>query len=390
MKICLVHNSYGAYSGEEAVVAGQEQMLLEAGHKVVSFTKTSEGLNQSAMKKIDAFFSGIYSRKSKREFEQFLKVEKPDVINIHNLYPLISPSILSVGYEAGIPIVMTVHNVRLICPNGLFFTHGEICEKCSEGKEYWCVLKNCEQNLMKSTGYALRAAFARITKMYQKYVTLYTCLTRFQRNKLISAGYPKEKMVILSNFSRQPEVDVEYNGGEYIGFVGRISPEKGIPNILRAAQKIPDIPFKFAGNYERMKKLIEKAPPNAEFVGPLGQDELDVFYANIRILVLASECYESFPLVLTEAMYRKIPVISSWYGGLSDIVIDGSTGLLVKPQSSKDLATQIKYLWEKPDLCKKFGEEGYQRAMKKYTPAVYIKYLMLIYERAITERNSKL
>lgn len=145
MEVLLAHNEYGKYSGEESVVATQIRCLDNAGIKVRTYTRESnkiKGLNGE----ITAFFSGFYNYKVKQEFVDIIEKRRPDVIHIHNLFPLISPSIFSVASKYEIPIVMTVHNYRLMCPNGLYFDGNEICTACTTGfKELNCVLRNCEK-----------------------------------------------------------------------------------------------------------------------------------------------------------------------------------------------------------------------------------------------------
>jgi glycosyltransferase involved in cell wall biosynthesis len=138
-------------------------------------------------------FSGIHNLFSKAAFGRFLRETRPDVVHIHNLYPLISPSILPACTAQGIPVVMTVHNFRLACPNGLLLSHGEVCHRCLGGREYWCVFRNCEDSFFKSAGYALRTAAARMLRRYYDHVDHFLCLSAFQRDLLIREGMPGER-----------------------------------------------------------------------------------------------------------------------------------------------------------------------------------------------------
>ena len=167
MKILFIHNKYAKFSGEEAVVESQIKLLRDNGHQVITYFRCSEELEHMSNAKIKAFLSAFHNPNSVKEIKKILEKEKPDLVHIHNLYPLISPAILPAIKEKGIPIVMTVHNYRLLCPNGLFFSNGKICEKCTgAGKEINCIINNCEGSLFKSTGYALRNFWARTKKYY--------------------------------------------------------------------------------------------------------------------------------------------------------------------------------------------------------------------------------
>ncbi len=180
MRILVIHNDYGKFSGEEHVVESLSHLLKDNSYEVVHFSRSSAELYQTRSGKIRAFFSGIYSFSSKKAMRRLLVEYKPDIAHVHNLFPLISPSVLGECRKAGVPVVMTVHNYRLICPNGLFMTNGRICKKCCSGREYWCILRNCEKNLFKSIGYALRNYIARTLRFFLDNVIMYLCITEFQ------------------------------------------------------------------------------------------------------------------------------------------------------------------------------------------------------------------
>lgn len=155
MKILLVHNNYGKYSGEEAVVDKMTEMLQARGIDIAFYRQTSEGSRETLGGKIKGFLCGIYSPEGIRGMREALRRERPDVVNVHNLYPFISPAALQECRKAGVPVVMTVHNFRLVCPTGLFMRNGAPCEICLErGNEWSCLRHNCEHSLLKSAGYS--------------------------------------------------------------------------------------------------------------------------------------------------------------------------------------------------------------------------------------------
>lgn len=383
MKMYLVHNSYGKFSGEEAVVEAQARLLRKNGHEVVEFLRCSEEIFRRRFAKSSAFFSGIYSISSGREIRRLLAENKPDIVHIHNLFPLISPSILPECRKANVPVVMTVHNYRLICPNGLFMAHGRVCEKCRRGREYNCFLNNCEGSLFKSLGYGLRNYVARKKKYFRNNVTFYCAQTEFQKQKLIAEGYPATRIVVIPNMVKDTCVHHINNSGDFVGYVGRVSPEKGISTLIEATAMCPDVLFKAAGNYDRMPELIVQTPDNFEFLGSIQSKKLGDFYALSRFIVLPSICFEGFPSVLLESMIQSKPVIASRIGGLPEIVEDGVTGLLFEPGNAKDLSEKIRYLWGRPELCRKMGQRGREKALREYSPEKYYERLMAVYEKAI-------
>ena len=383
MRVCIIHNCYGSFSGEEAVVEGTKRLLREKGHEVVEFVRSSADIRGMRFGKARAFFSGVYSWSARRRMRELLRAARPDVVHVHNVYPLISPSVLVECRRAGVPVVTTVHNYRLVCPNGLHMVNGSVCEKCCGGREYWCILRNCTGEFFKSVGYALRNWVARKWRLFLDNVTLYVALTEFQRSRLIAAGFSAERLVVIPNMANAPNGKVEPGLGDYVGYVGRISPEKDIPTLLAAARMCPDIPFKAAGAYDRMPHLPGEAPSNFEFLGHLDAERLEAFYAGCRIVVLCSKCFEAFPKVLPEAMLRGKPVVCTRIGGLPDIVDDGITGLLFEPEDASDLASKLGQLWEHPDLCRRLGEAGRAKALREYSPEAYYRRIVPLYERAM-------
>jgi glycosyltransferase involved in cell wall biosynthesis len=278
---------------------------------------------------------------------------------------------------------MTVHNYRLVCPNGLHMVNGEVCEKCSGGREYWCILRNCTGSLPKSLGYALRNYVARKLRLFLDNVTVFIALTEFMRGRLAAAGLPADRIVVIPNMASNTAAGLDGRPGEHVGYVGRVSPEKDIPTLLGAARMCPEIPFKAAGSYERMPHLVAEAPRNFQFLGHLDAGRLRQFYAGCRMLVLSSKCFEAFPTVLPEAMSHGKPVVCSRIGGLPEIVDDGVTGLLFDPGNAGELAEKVRYLWGRPELCRKLGEAGREKALREYSPQTHYERLVRAYQKAI-------
>jgi glycosyltransferase involved in cell wall biosynthesis len=382
MKILLIHNNYGKTSGEEIMFNRIVELLCSHGHVVECFCRNSSEIS-SLFDKANAFFSGIYSFSSRNKMRQLLLQYKPDVIFVKNVFPQISPSVLVEARRNKIPVVMCCANYRLICPHGVFLRSGNLCEKCSGGREYWCILHNCEGSFSKSLGYALRNYVARKNRFFLDNVTLYYVFTEFQRQLMSKKGIPPERIHVIPNMVGSSEVATCRTLGDYVGYVGRVSPEKGVSLLLAAAAMNPDIPFKIAGAYDRMAYLLKTAPPNVEFLGHLGQDTLVRFYAGCRIVVLPSLCYETFGLSLAEAGIRGKSVICSRIGGLPEIVEDGVTGLLFEPGNAGDLAEKIRYLWDRHEVCRKMGQAGREKALREYSPEKYHERLIAVFKKAI-------
>lgn len=368
MKILIAHNDYGKYSGEEAVVERMQAMLASRGHKVAMFRMTSAGKRETLKGKIHGFLAGIYSPSGVRSMREAIEREKPDIVNIHNLYPFISPPALKECKKAGVPVVMTVHNYRLMCPTGLFLRNGDICRDClTRGSEWSCIRHNCEASLLKSIGYAVRNASARMFRLYKDGVDQFACLTNFQKDILIQAGFAPDKICVIPNFIETgPHVDPAQ--GEYVAYCGRLSYEKGIDLLIEVARRLSDIPFKVAGEC-RDESLLNDIPKNMTLIGHLGKDKLGEFYRNARFVTIPSRCYEGFPMTVLEAASYGKPCIVPRHGGFPDIIRERSEkgGEYFNPGDIESLAESIRQLWDDRKETERLGEKIKQRLEEEYT-----------------------
>lgn len=373
MKILIVHNNYGKYSGEEAVVDKMATMLQSHKHTVCFYRLTTEGARDTISDKIKGFTAGIYSHSGVKGMAEILLKEKPDIINVHNLYPFISPAALFECKKAGIPVVMTVHNFRLICPTGLFMRNGKPCEQCLDRKNEWsCIKYNCEHSIFKSIGYTLRNVYARWTKAYLRNVDMFACITEFQKKKLIEAGYDKNKITVIPNSIDAP-CSYTPTSGEYIAYIGRLSYEKGYDLLVEVARKHPEIKFCFAG--AQREKNNTEIPKNVEFKGYLQKKELSKFIQESRFIVIPSRCYEGFPMAILEAACHGKPAIASNHGGFTEIIGQGENaiGKLFEPSNTDDLDKQIAELWNNQTLTEELGEKAFKKLKKHYDSEVIYK-----------------
>ncbi len=387
MKTLQIHNYYRFSGGEEIMFEAISRMLRKKGRKVFIFERKSDNI-QGLWGKICAFREGIYSNSSKKELSYILTREHPDVVHVHNVYPLISPSVLVACRQFDVPAVMTCHNYRFTCPTSLHLLNGTVCELCCDGREYWCVLKNCRGNILESIAYALRSTLARKLHLFNSNVTIFIALTEFARRRLVEAGFPEEMIVVVPNMVSIPDSITNSTGGRYVAFAGRISPEKGIDTLI-AATRLTGLPVRLAGDGPILNKLVGRAPENAEFAGLLDTQKMAAFYRGARFLVLPSKWFEVCPMVIIEAMSHGLPVIASRIGGIPEIVEDGVTGFLFEPGNAKELAEKMKLLWENTDLCRQMGKAGREKAIREYSEDVYYERLMTVYKKAI-EMNMEL
>jgi glycosyltransferase involved in cell wall biosynthesis len=372
MKVILVHNDYGKYSGEEAVVDKMAVMLSGLGHDVAQLRMSTADARENISGKIRGFISGLYCPSGIKAMRKAIEREHPDVINVHNLYPFISPAALRECKKADIPVVMTIHNFRLMCPTGLFMRDGKPCELClQKGNEWGCVRYNCEQSMLKSIGYAARNAIARIKRHYIDCVDIFACITDFQRQKLIEAGFPKEKLIVIPNSIDVPNKPHMGTVGDYVAYSGRISREKGVDLIIDAARLHPEIQFRFAG-VVRDNELVDNLPANVKLMGYLSGDTLKQFYGDARFFVMASRWYEGFPMTILEAAQYSKPMIAPNHGGFTEIIGQGDNaiGLLTRPNDINSLDNAIQNLWNNIDLTRDLGLKAYNKLNTHYCSAV--------------------
>lgn len=370
MKILIVHNDYGRYSGEEAVVDRMIADLTRSGHQVDTLRRSSQHHRDTLTGKIRGFFAGIYSISGRHAMRRKLREFRPDVVNIHNLYPFLSPSVLPLCHRQGIPVVMTVHNYRLICPTGLFLRDGRPCENClQKGNERDCIRYNCEHSRLRSLGYALRNAVARRTRVYLDNVDIFCCLTEFQKRKLIAAGFDSKKIVVIPNYIEPlPHAEARNTNDGYVAYCGRLSEEKGFDLLLEVARRHPSIQFRFAGTLREGLKI--NPLPNVTLCGQIGRQELAAFYAASRFVVIPSRCYEGFPVALLEASSTGRCCIAPDHGAFRDLMTDPDSGnvggLLFKPLDIDDLEQKVVQLWDDPALATTMGNTAKSNFDKRF------------------------
>ncbi len=385
MKVLFVHNSYSdkTPSGEEHASQELATLLEEHGHKVRWFKRSSDEIRRG-LGPLKSFFTGIYNPSSASKLAKQLDEYKPNIVQVQNLYPLLSSSIFKPIKKRGIPVVMRCPNYRLFCPAGLCLNpKGEVCEKCFGGKEWNCIKNNCEHSFFKSTGYAIRNWYSRASNNIKNGVDVFIVQSEFQKQKFIEENIPAEKITILPGIC--PEIKDKNLSplGEYVSFVGRVSAEKGIYDFIEAAKLNPDIQFKVAGTLDKNFDKPVDCPTNVEFVGFLKGNALNDFYLKSRIIVVPSKWYEGFPNVITRGMLLKRPVITTNIGAMPSIINDKVQGLLVEPGNAEELSRAIRILFADEARCKELGDAGYQKATQLYSREAVYETLIGTYNRLI-------
>ena len=373
MKILMVNKFLYPRGGCETYMLNLAEELKAQGHEVEYFgmydekntVGNSAGLYTTNMdfhsKGLSRFlypFKIIYSREAKRKLGKVLDDFKPDIVHLNNINFQLTPSVIYAVKKRNIPLVQTVHDYQMICPNHLLYSFNETkpCERCISGSKLNCFKHSCiHGSKIKSLIGAIEAKLYSILKTYKK-VDLYVCPSKFLENKLLSASdIYKDKTFTIHNFiEKKPIPEKSAATKPYVAFASRLSKEKGVDLLAEAAKLLPDYSFVVAGNGPDDECL--KNIPNVEMKGFLTGDELVSLIVNAKLMILPSVWYENCPLNILETHSFGVPVITMNSGGMAEIVDDGKTGVLVDEPTSQAIAEAVK---------KCFEDEEYYSLIKK-------------------------
>lgn len=385
MKILLIHNRYQQPGGEDAVFEAEKALLERPDHEVVSFVEDNAGL--SGLNPFKAARKAIWSRDAQQKLRQLIRETRPEVAHFHNTFLMISPAAYYACKEAGVPVVQTLHNYRLVCPDALLMRDGRICEDCLGKAVPWPgAIHGCWRGSRAGTAVvAAMLTVHRWMKTWQEQVDVYVALTGFARRKFIQGGLPAHKMVVKPNFVAPDPGEGHHEGG-YALFVGRLSPEKGVRTLLRAWKRVKGVPLKVVGDgplTEEVRGFVRKEGlEEVELLGRRPREEVFRLIREARVLVFPSEWYEGFPMTIAEAFACGLPVVASQLGAMAEIVEDGRTGLLFRPGDPEDLAAKVEWSWAHPRDLKEMGCAARAEYEGKYTAQRNYEMLMAIYRRA--------
>lgn len=378
-RILMVHNYYQIPGGEDTVVANEKRMLEEHGHVVILYSRhNSEIKEMSKLQKLGLPFSTVFNPRTYREIKSVIKQNQIDIVHVHNTLNLVSPAVYYAALKCGVPVVQTVHNFRLLCPGATFYRDGHICEDCVK-HGLWCAVKHkCYRgSRMQTLACVISTVIHRMTGIYGK--LNYICLTHFNREKLLHFKQIKaEQIYIKPNFTFEPYASNE--DGEFYLFIGRIEDIKGIPMLLEAFMKMPDKRLVLAGTGSEIEryKLQAKEFTNIEFVGFVPRNELQQFLRHAKAVVVTSQWYETFGMIVAEAFASHVPVIVGDIGNVGSLVDDGINGVKFQYNSAEALSHAVKR-FEQLDR-KALGENAYNKYKSNYEQNKNYKEMQMIYD----------
>jgi len=396
MKILIAHNRYQYAGGEDVVVQAERTLLKSYGHDVLLWEVNNDSI-VGIQGKIKAALSVVYSPTTRKLIKEKFSHFRPDIVHVHNFFPLISPAVYDACRDVNIPVVQTLHNYRLGCPKAMPLRDGKICEECI-GKVVPLsgVLHRCYRgSSIQSAGVATMLAFHRFRGTWQNRVDAYISLTNFHKDKMVQAGLPKDKIYVKPNFVVAPKFQSETSRAKsYALFVGRLSEEKGLATLIDAyAQGHLSIPLKIVGEGPMIEALREQVETRGlgeaiAFLGRQNKETVLQLMHNAKFLVFPSIWYEGFPLTIAEAFACGLPVIASKLGSMAEIVEDGVNGLHFEVGNAQDLANKINWATTHPEAIDAMGKNALSTYKAKYTPEANYQQLIEIYKQVINNTMS--
>jgi len=426
MKILIAHKYFYPRDGVTTHVFDLIDLLESHGHTVIPFAMKNVDKNfrfqisdfrfqklydmyskffvsyidfnnlQGIRKKIKAFFRILYSLEAKKKFKKLILQERPDIVHIHNIYHHLSPSILDVCRDFKIPVVHTVHDYKLICPNYKLFAKGKVDEGCIKGNYFhdaWTGSIKC--SVASGIADALEMTIHRAFGFYRNRINRWIVPSRIVAQKLIEGGFPKERIAVIPHFfsGKDFELDSRLQGNDTqdsILSAGRLSEEKGFDIAIRAMQYVQDANLVIVGDGPARASLEQLAAnlglgDRVRFTGYRSREEVIRFMASAYLTLVPSLWHEPFGYVVLESLAVGTPVIGSDRGALPELLKPISDDLIVPVGDSQALAARIEHLLADTSRLHDLSIRGHNHVQAHYSPDGYYTSLMDAYARCLTE-----
>ncbi len=388
MKILLVHNYYRYRGGEDRYFESVAELLTNKGHTIKKYSEDSSQITDSLVSKakIGASLQTSYlSENFKKTVSQF----NPHIVHFNNIYPLIGHNAYLFCKAKKIPIIQTIHNYRSICPKGILFRDGRICEDC--------VLKNFPANSILHACYnnsrlaslAISIALQKQNSIGAVNIDRFIFPSNFTKNYYKKTlNIPEEKSAVIYYFAKLPKTITKtiLPFKKYILFVGRLSEEKGILNLAHIISRLPDINLVIIGNGPLYKKLtIYTKCPNIKMLGFLSNTEIYNYQKNALCTIIPSRWYETGPIVLIESYMSKTPVIAPNLGSFTEQIIEGKTGYLYNTGKKDSLKQTIQKVWDSPNTQDTLKKHAWEKYLSDYQENIHYNKLLKIYKKLLVK-----
>jgi len=382
MKVLLCHNYYQQWGGEDQVFLDEAAMLRDGGHEVLTYTRHNDDIKQQS--RLGVARDTFWNRQTFDEVRQLLRKERPQLVHCTNIFPLISPAVYDAAAAEGVPVVQSLHNYRLLCPNAFFVYEGKTCEACLTKTLAWPgIVRKCYRgSTMASSVLAGMTAWHRLIGTWRKKVHTYIALSEFSRRKFTEGGLPAEKIVVKANSMDRDPVVGDGSGG-YAVCMARLSSEKGIDVLLDAWSRLRQpIPLQILGTgpIEHLAREAAERNPHIEWLGRQKPDDVLRIVGEAACKIIPSVNYEHCPKVLIEANAKGTPVIASDIGALGEMVEPGKNGFLVAPGDADALAAKVGEVFNTPELLPSLRTSAREVYDRRWTSALNYQRLVEIYE----------
>jgi glycosyltransferase involved in cell wall biosynthesis len=387
LNVLVIHNQYQQPGGEDAVVRAEVDLLRRAGHRVVQFTQHNATLaNFTPLEKAALAATTTWNPAAYSAIRALIEKERPDIAHCHNLLPQLSPAAYYACQSTGVPVVQTLHNYRLFCPAGTFFHDGQICKDCTQSLRYG-VKQGCYRgSRLETATVAMMLAFHRLRETWTRTVDGYIALTQFNRDLFVELGLSGKKIHVKPNFL-PCDPGQRSVAGNYALFVGRLSPEKGVLEMLRTWQHLPHIPLVVVGDgplYDDAVELIRRSgSTHITLLGRMSAEDTWAQMKGARFLIFPSRWYEPFGMVLLEAGAAGVPAVATRVAGVPELVVDGKTGLLFDVQEEDGLVSKVNWAWTHPAEMGAMGGTARQLYLENFTAEKNYESLINVYRSVL-------
>lgn len=389
ISLLIVHNQYRQPGGEDAVVCAEVAELRRRGHRVIEYTRENSDIERYAwLHRTTLGLSATWNPQTYADLRRLIRQKRPDILHIHNFFPLVSPAAHYAAKSYGVPVVQTLHNYRLSCPAATLFARGERCRRCARNRVAG-ILRGCYRNSRAQTGaVSLMLGSHRLAGTWDRCVDAFLVPSRFCRDYFVASGLPPHKLHVKPNFlAGDPGQRTAHS--DYALFVGRLSPEKGVMEMADAWQRIPAAPLLIAGDGPLRGRLERSAvcmSGRVQLLGHLAADETVAAIKAARFLVFPSRWYEPFGMALLESAACGVPVIASRIGAIPELVVHHKTGLLFDPDNVDELVEQIRWAWSHPGEMEQMGDAARQLWLESFTADKSYEVLMRVCQAVLNRK----
>jgi glycosyltransferase involved in cell wall biosynthesis len=390
MRILILHNYYKQAGGEDTVFHAEGALLEQHGHQVEKMTFSNKEVN-SLSEKLRAALGVVYNSGSAKLVEERIKAFQPDVIHVHNFFPLLSPAVFYVAHRMQVPIVMTLHNYRLVCPSALLYYKGKVQ---TENLQKTFPLNAIRQKVyrdsaLQTASVVLTTGMHKLLGTWQQKVDKFIALTAgasamFRGSSL---QLKPEQLAVKPNFTEDLGIG-EAIREDYMLYVGRLTPEKGIETLLQAHGLHP-FKLRVVGDGPLRERVENYAAqhPDVEYLGFQSRTQVLDLIKKAKGLIFSSEWMETFGMTIIEAFSTGTPAIAAKIGGAEQLVEDGVNGLHYTPGNAAELAERVRMLSTDQALAQRLGMAARLSYEMHYTPEANYRLLISIYEDVIRARK---